>query len=241
MIAFSDDDALAAEYVLGTLDEPERLAAEVRRHADPIFDRLIREWEDRLAPLVYAAEDIVPPSGILARVLTQIAPSSDAVLAEVGASNVVVLRRKLRVWRGVAAVAGALAAALALWVARSESVRMTSPNQTYVAVLQQGSNTPSFVVSIDLDHRRMTVMPLAAKETPGKSYELWMIGGEHGVPQSLGVVDAKSTAHPPLPSADPGLISHATYAVTLEPAGGSPTGQPTSAPLFTGRLLDVPN
>ena len=38
---------------------------------------------------------------------------------------------------------------------------------------------------------------------------------------------------------DSGTINNATFAVTVEPAGGSPTGQPTSAPIFTGKLIET--
>ena len=51
------DDALAAEYVLGTLDLSERLAAEARIKADPVFARAVQDWENRLSDL---NEDYAP-------------------------------------------------------------------------------------------------------------------------------------------------------------------------------------
>ena len=35
------------------------------------------------------------------------------------------------------------------------------------------------------------------------------------------------------------MIDGATYVVTVEQAGGSPSGLPTSAPIFTGKLIDT--
>ena len=47
------------------------------------------------------------------------------------------------------------------------------------------------------------------------------------------------TARPVLANYDAGTINAATYAVTVEPAGGSPSGQPTSAPIYTGKLIET--
>jgi anti-sigma-K factor RskA len=38
---------------------------------------------------------------------------------------------------------------------------------------------------------------------------------------------------------DPAIVAGATYAVTVEPPGGSPTGQPSGAPVFVGKLIPV--
>jgi anti-sigma-K factor RskA len=59
-------------------------------------------------------------------------------------------------------------------------------------------------------------------------------------PRSLGVIGSGDfTARPVLASYDPDLISTATYAVTVEQAGGSPDGKPHSAPVFTGKLIQT--
>ena len=51
-MADSDEiEALAGEYVLGTLDADERRAAEARIVADPTFRTAVADWERRLQPL----------------------------------------------------------------------------------------------------------------------------------------------------------------------------------------------
>ena len=47
------------------------------------------------------------------------------------------------------------------------------------------------------------------------------------------------TARPVLAAYDPDVVNGATYAVTVEQAGGSPNGQPTSAPVFSGKLIET--
>ena len=38
---------------------------------------------------------------------------------------------------------------------------------------------------------------------------------------------------------DRAIVRDATYAVTVEPKGGSPTGKPSGAPVFYGKLVPV--
>ena len=75
---------------------------------------------------------------------------------------------------------------------------------------------------------------------PGKSFELWLISDKLPQPRSLGVIGgAEFTARPVLSSYDAGIVNGATYAVTVEQAGGSPDGKPNSAPVYTGKLIET--
>ena len=75
---------------------------------------------------------------------------------------------------------------------------------------------------------------------PGKSYELWVISDRLGAPRSLGVIgEGDFTERPALAAYDPGIVRNATYAVTVEPSGGSPNGKPGSAPVFAGKLIET--
>jgi hypothetical protein len=47
------------------------------------------------------------------------------------------------------------------------------------------------------------------------------------------------TVRPVLADFDAGTINAATYAVTVEQAGGSPSGRPTSAPIKTRKLIET--
>jgi len=42
-----------------------------------------------------------------------------------------------------------------------------------------------------------------------------------------------------LASYDANTINGATYAVTVEQAGGSPDGKPHSTPVYTGKLIET--
>ena len=99
---------------------------------------------------------------------------------------------------------------------------------------------PAFILTVDGATRNFTVRKVGAAAEPGKSFELWLISDKLPQPRSLGVIGGDDfTARPVLASYDAGTVNAATYAVTVEQAGGSPDGKPTSAPIFTGKLIET--
>jgi len=67
----TDDNALAAEYVLGALEGGALVAARARAVEDHAFRHLVEDWERRLAPLALTAEMPVPP-GLIERIEARI-------------------------------------------------------------------------------------------------------------------------------------------------------------------------
>ena len=234
-----DIEALAGEYVLGTLDVAERTAVAARRPREPALDAAILAWERRLAPLDESAPLVEPPAGLFARIEAEIEGQPGK---SPGAAEIVELSRRLRRWRAAALSGGAIAAALAIALLRHDILHDERPGEAsnFVAVLQKDAVSPAFLVEVDLKARLLTVRPVAAERQPGKSYELWMIHDKLGAPKSLGVIaDQGFTVRPALSGYDPSLVETAVYAITIEPSGGSPTGQPSSAPLWTGKLVQA--
>jgi anti-sigma-K factor RskA len=108
-----------------------------------------------------------------------------------------------------------------------------------VAVLQQGAAEPAFILTVDTATRNFTVRKVGAAAEPGKSFELWLVSDKLPGPRSLGVIGGSEfTSRPALSSYDADTISNATYAVTIEPQGGSPSGRPTANPIFAGKLIE---
>lgn len=66
------DRALAAEFVLGTLDPDERGMTRARILADPHFAGLVRQWERRLSPLHELAVPVAPPPGLWRAILADL-------------------------------------------------------------------------------------------------------------------------------------------------------------------------
>jgi anti-sigma-K factor RskA len=228
-----DDDFAAAEYALGTLDAGERATLAARRLREPELDDAIRGWETRLAPLAEAAPEIAPPRDLLPAIEARIRGASSAAQGSV----VVALERSIRRWRVMAIAASVLAGVLAIGFVAREATRQSAPRE-YVAILQKDAASPAIEVTVNLDKQELTVRPVAAQAPPGKSYELWIIDAKLGAPRSLGVIgDTPRGAS--LSAYDPAVVAGATYAVTVEPPGGSPDGKPSGTPVFVGKLLPV--
>lgn len=178
-------------------------------------------------------------------------------------TNVIRLEGRVKRWRGIASAVGALAAALLVTLSlqiflpdalpgalrpapRIQTVEVKTPatpltaSAQYVALLQGQGGGPAFILTIDGATRNFTVRKVGATPEPGKSFELWLISDKLPRPRSLGVIGADNfTARPLLASYDAEVVNGATYAVTVEQAGGSPSGQPTSSPVFSGKLIET--
>lgn len=227
-----DIDALAGEYVLGTLDASERAAANARRLRDADFNQAIERWENRLSPLTAAAPAVSPSPQTFENILAHIRSGSAT------SAQLIELKDRLKFWRRTAAVTSALAASL---VSIFVMQQMTPPQKpkTLVAVLQKDAQSPAFLVSVDVDNKFMTVRPVAARHEAGKSFELWLIHDSLGKPRSLGLIDDPAVIRPAkLASYEKSVIESATLAVSLEPAGGSPTGDPTGPVVFSGKMIE---
>jgi anti-sigma-K factor RskA len=76
-------------------------------------------------------------------------------------------------------------------------------------------------------------------EDPAHVHELWVIPAD-GKPRSLGVVpDKVAAAMTVRPEHRAMLAEGVTLALSLEPEGGSPTGQPTGPVVMTGVMSAV--
>ena len=226
-----DDEGLAAEYALGTLDAGERATVAARRLRETGTGRRDR----RLGGAVRAAargrrrSSRRPP-------ISRHASRRALRRAAGGAISPKSCARRLARWRALAGGAGALAAALAAALAFVCHAAPVTPHQ-FVAVLQKSPDAPAFAMTVNIDKLEFSVRPVAAPAPAGKSYELWIIAPQQA-PKSLGVIDAatgRAAAQPPIPRS----VRDATYAVTVEPKGGSPDGKPSGAPVFFGKLVPV--
>ena len=205
-----------------------------------------------------AAHGVVGPVGAPAVVGT---PSAET--SAVDTSNVIELVARARRWRTIATATSAIAAALVVMIgvgvsmpdllpdrmrpkARTEVAEVRPqataprPSGQYVAVLQKDGGGPAFILTVDETTKNFTVRKVSASADPGSSFELWLISDKLPKPRSLGVIGANDfTSRPVLSSYDADLVKSATYAVTVEQAGGSPDGNPHSAPVFAGKLIET--
>ena len=227
-----DIDALAAEYVLGTLSASERTTVSARRQRERDLDAAIDAWEMRLAPLVETIPPVAPSPGLLAEIEARIAGADD--------TRVIDLQRRVVRWRRLALAASAAAACMVVAFGLREFMRTPQP-ASYVGVFQKDDASPAFLLTVDLETRVLSIRVVAAERPADKTYQLWIASEQSGgVPQSLGLIeDPTQVTRAVLTSYDPAIVQRATFGVSLEPMGGSPTGRPTG-PALHAKLIPAP-
>ncbi|AHM73145.1 anti-sigma factor [Yersinia hibernica] len=212
--------ALAAEYALGTLRGLARMRFERKARRDPLLAADVANWQRLLTQLDNQLTPLTPPEQVWKRLQLQLPPPN-------------VRHLKRTPWSYVGwAVAACLAAILLI-----PRLLVEPPATIPVAVLSNSQQSAQWVVSLEKSTRSLTLTPLnpvAVSDT--HSLELWSIpAGEK--PHSLGLLNTQGPTQ--LTLAENQLTAHSLLAISLEPHGGSPTGQPTGAVLFSGPLQNL--
>ena len=217
-------DYLAAEYVLGTLRGPAR-----RR-----FDRLITEradiqfavwrWERHLSELAIGLKPLKPPLRVWKNIRRRVESSRQRKTTFPGA------------WRGLwLAVPTAFVAA---WLAIA---LLPVPAADRLAVFADQNAQTLWVVSADLDRGLLSTQAVTVPASEDNtSYELWILRAE-APPLSLGLLPIAAGSVEIRLSASllAALTDADRLAISLEPAGGSPTGLPTGPVVYVASLIAI--
>ncbi|RUU68003.1 anti-sigma factor, partial [Mesorhizobium sp. M7A.T.Ca.TU.009.01.1.2] len=143
----------------------------------------------------------------------------------------------LAFWRGLAAAA---VAALAIYIlVPTLNPPVEQPQARLVASLAAEGSDVRYLAVYDAAHHEVGLSHVSGERASGKDFELWMIEGKNP-PVSMGVIPTGATAHIVVsPAAQQKLAQGAVLAVSLEPSGGSPTGQPTGPVVAAGDLKSI--
>jgi anti-sigma-K factor RskA len=226
-------DKLAAEYVLGTLVGRARARFESLMRYDPGLRQLVAEWEARLTPLARAGSEIAPPERVWRALDRRIRR----------AKRPAGWWESLAVWRTFAATGTAFA--LILSVVIGTMPRPEAPMST-IAVMSDDGGSPAMVVAwppmkaMRDPHVRVKIVQEHPTMAPTTSWELWLLPGGKGTPVSLGLVSLDAVQVMKLPAAVAAKMQGAWgMALSVEPAGGSPTGTPTGPVIFKGQCVRI--
>jgi anti-sigma-K factor RskA len=279
-----DDDrnGFAAEYVLGTLDRDERAQADALALVDPDFAAAVKLWERRLGELNVLVAPVEPSAPVWDRIRAELpsTPQTETLhlpgitaipVQQAAGADIIDMTQRMRRWRALTGLTGALAACLIGIVVLGEYrpemlptqlrptpqvvervvekpvevvkeiVREVSAPQPaqFVAVFQKDEKSPAFLLTVDIDKRMVMVRPVAAERLTDKTYQLWMAAQPGAPPHSLGLIgNDEFTVRAALSDYEPAVISNATYGISLEPLGGSPTGAPTG-PVIHAKLVQA--
>lgn len=206
-----EDEALAAEYVLGVTDLAERMATEARIKADPAFADLVAKWEARLAPMNDDFPE-APAPNLLPQIEARLFPKAE--------------RRPIS-WFSWISLTASLG--IAAWLIFAVIFLAPPPNGELLATLKTEDSKLVYEARYKIDQLIVTRTAGNAAET-GQVHELWIIAPD-AEPVSLGLLEKPVFA----------LEYHVppdgwTFAVTVEPAGGAPGGVPTGPVILSAEI-----
>lgn len=258
-------DHLAAGYALGTLRGAARRRFERLMAGDAALRALVASWEARLNPLAETAEPAPPPAAVWRRIEAGLGPAPARVPSPPEAAPRRSTHRRsphrrswaerlfgrpstpvpsmatagmwycVGLWRALGLGATAVAVALALYLGVGQPT--VAPAPTHIAVLAAADGAAVLVARLDSRSGRLAITSVALPAVaPGQALELWLLPPDGAAPRSLGLIDGAS-ADRDLGDEDVGSLTAGALAVSLEPAGGSPTGQPTGPVLYSGPVL----
>lgn len=215
--------ALAADYAIGLMPATARRRFESLLLDDAALRTELGHWQDALASLNGTLPERPVPDHVWAGIKARIEP------------QVLHVPAKKPFWMNFRLLAAACAVVLALFVG---VLYQRDDTAHYNATLVNASQQPALQIQAFADYLQVEPLTLAALE-PTRVLELWAIPAG-GKPISLGLMPASGKGRIPLSKAQQALLTAPlTLAVSLEPQGGSPTGQPTGPVLYQGQLASL--
>lgn len=224
---------LAGEYVLGTLDVAAR--REVDAANDPELRRDIHWWERHFAALALKLPPVAPRPVVWLGVMHAISAGARPAPTRPP--------RLLQTW---AALATAASLVLGFGLYRELNAPPPAPmivtDPVAAASLVAAIDVPKvgvpWTVAIVPARNEITLHTTGIAD-PAKDgdAELWLIAD--GKPVSLGIFPKQAVSQRRTLPQGVRVAAGATIAVSLEPKGGSPTGQPTGPVITTSTLLQA--
>ena len=202
--------ALAADYAIGLMPPTARKRFEHLLQDDAPLRAELARWNTHLSQLTEPLLEQPVPDHVWQAIVARIEPQTLHVPA----------RRPFWSWVRLSALACSLLIALTVGLLYNrDSVQ-------YKATLLSGTAQPGLSIEAHSDYLAVRPLELAAVDG-GRSLELWAIPVE-GKPVSLGLIPRDGDGRIVLSQSQQQLIRiPVVLAVSLEPQGGSPTGQPT--------------
>lgn len=220
-------DSLAAEYAIGTLRGAARRRFERVLSESAEAREAVAVWEGLLGGLGAMLPGVAPPERVWKRIERRIEPERSKRLWS-----------SLPFWRGWGLATSSLVLVLTaalLWI---EPADVPAGR---VAVFADQQDQPMWVITANAETGTLRARAVNAEAAAAdRAYELWMLPAE-GPPRSLGLLPVgREVARHDIPPALRALLGSAQgLAISLEPAGGSPTGQPTGPVLYQASMLEL--
>jgi anti-sigma-K factor RskA len=224
------DKLTAAEYVLGVLGAAQRRQAEQRLAHDQAFANEVAFWEERLGALADQVAPVAPPDRTWSRIARRVKARDPFAPRE----N---LWQSLTFWRSFAIGSAVLAAAS---IGALTFIEISpAPRVPLLATLGASTGQPTFVAAVNPGGTSLLIVPAALIAADPRAMELWLIpAGDKA--HSLGLIEPGRPMRVDVPhDLVARLNADAALAVSMEPPGGSPSGQPTGPVIASGKLTSL--
>lgn len=225
------DELLAAEYALGTLPHGERVSLEKRILVEADLRSRVSWWNAQFVPMADEIEPVEAPLSVLRKVENRLFTSSSS-----GAS----WWNSLGFWRGlsVASIAGLIVVG-GLYANNPATPPSDAPGNVYVAQMAGENSDLRIVAFYDDSAKKLRLKRTAGEAAQSRDFELWIIAGSEN-PVSMGVLPDEAVYEVDVPEElQAAMASDAVLAITDEPDGGSPSGNPTGAVLAAGPVQEI--
>ena len=223
-------NALSSEYVLGSLHGSARVRFQRLLMQHNSMRHTLWRWESRLNELGGALPNVQPAPEVWERIQTRLGFTT---VTPAASTNVVALpQRKPHGLQWLAGLSAAAAILMAVLLVNLQPVEPLVPGQ--IAVVQSEKAQALWLIELREDQLVVTATDKFAA-LDNQDYELWMVAADGRPPISLGLLPKQGKLSLPRPVLFD-QVQVAALAVSLEPLGGSPTGQPTTV-LYTAELV----
>lgn len=239
---FEDDrnNLRYAEYVLGVLDADTRAAVAREVIENDEAATAVARWQRHLMPLAQTLPEVTPPAYVWARILQALHLDNPREATPAPRRS---LLENLRLWQWIGMGASVVAVACIVVMLRTvtPTVHEAPAVTLMVSSIKQTNGVAGWTATMDLSRKEMIVVPATpVAYAKDRSTQLWLIPAG-GKPISVGVFTPDATNVLPLNSS---LLAQlgptASLAVSVEPLGGSPTGQPTGPVVAQGSIGAAP-
>ena len=224
-----EDRLLAAEYVLRLLDRDAERAFATRLEQEPALREEVAAWETHFSGMDHEFASETPRAALKAELMQRLFGAAERPTP---------FWQRLGLWQGLS-FASLLLAGFFAW-----QVMLLAPGDTpsggplYVSEIAAEDQSLRVLAVYDSTSAELQINRTAGQAASGRALELWAIA-EGEAPVSLGVLPETRVADIPLPEAFRARIGSLTLAISDEPPGGSPTGQPTGAVLAAGTVTEL--
>jgi anti-sigma-K factor RskA len=227
---------LVDEYVLGTLHGRARTRFERLMRDDFTLRELVNKSSSQWHSLAESVTPIQPPQSVWDNIKTRTQPG------DVPKHYPSLLSGLSNFWKTWAVLATVTALFFGVNALRWQSSPAESIASDYfILITDDKQSKASWMIGANTKNQTMAVKALSPQSLPAdRVFQLWVKVKNENTVRSVGLIPASGKVTIPVDDTINALLANVEkFGVSIEPPGGSPTGQPTTTPLYHGKIIEL--